>query len=689
MNGQHPLAKFLEAAAAAHSAGQHDQALLFLRLCVVLGPDWAAPFEILAAICGKLDATDRSLTWGLRARVMGADNVELWFNLALAAQRLGRPDQADFAVTAVVQRPNSGPYADLMRQCLTGRSRLTWAERFCAIRPDDPIAHNHAALAASEIGADPACRYHLLAVLVLAPGFGPGWSNAAATMPGGAMGDHFYLAQRATRIAPFDTAAWINLALRAGPDYRLMQRIAILARAIIVDPACAVGWYNLGTLAAPSGWADAAVRFYSRAVILDRLVQHHVHNYLFNLHYVEGIGRRDLAEIHEAYAPSPGIKPQARLQHVKSATGGPVRIGFVSADFRQHSVAYFLPEVLEALSPSKVKIHLYYNNLTADAVTDRYRAAASVFRVISGLSDQAVIDMITGDQIDVLVDLSGYTDGSRIGVFTQRAAPVQISWLGYPGPLGLSAHDIRLTDDVADPADEPPVAQDRPVRISGGFLAYSTPHKPDPGPCPADRAGHITFASFNNLAKLTKPHAARMAAILTQVPNSRLILKSQGFSDPDTLDYWLDFFGGHGIPPEHLSLESWRAGTKDHLELYRQVDIALDCFPYNGVTTTCDALWMGVPVVSLSGDRHSSRVGASLLSRVGLADLASNTANGFIGAAVKLANDPIRRQTLRAQLRNRIQQGPLGNAGRLARALEHIFEDYTYGNQASEAARNK
>jgi predicted O-linked N-acetylglucosamine transferase (SPINDLY family) len=176
------------------------------------------------------------------------------------------------------------------------------------------------------------------------------------------------------------------------------------------------------------------------------------------------------------------------------------------------------------------------------------------------------------------------------------------------------------------------------------------------------------------LAKLTKPHAARIAAILAQVPRSRLILKSQGFSDPDTLGYWLDVFGDYGLPPDRLSFEAWRAGPQEHLEFYRQVDIALDCFPYNGVTTTCDALWMGVPVVSLAGDRHSSRVSASLLNRVGLADLAPDTHSGFIAAAVKLANDPIRRQSLRTELRHRITQGPLGDAGRLARALEQIFE---------------
>jgi tetratricopeptide (TPR) repeat protein len=620
---------------------------------------------------------------------MSADSVELWFNMALAAQRLDRPDKADLGAKAVVHRPNSGPYVDLMRQCSTGHLRLAWAQRYCVIKPNDPIAHNHAAIAAAEIGADQACRHHLLAALVLAPDFGPGWTNAAATMPGGAAADHFYMAERATKIAPLDAGAWINLALRSGSNYRLNQRMAILARAIISDPASAAGWYNWGTLAAPAGRADAAVRFYARAAIVDSTVHHHVQNYLFNLHYIEGISRHVLADIHATYATNSNAGPQLAARPKRSATRGPVHVGFVSADFRQHSVAYFLPDVIEALSPSKVTTILYHNNLTADAVTDRYRAAASAFRVISGLSDQAVIDLIADDQIDVLVDLSGYTDGSRIGVFTKRAAPIQVSWLGYPGPLGLSAHDIRLTDDIADPMDEPPVAQDRPIRIAGGFLAYSNPYTPDSGPCPAERVGYVTFASFNNLAKLTKAHAARMAAILAQVPKSRLILKAQGFSDPDTLEYWLDFFGGHSIPPERLRFEAWRAGTKEHLELYRQVDIALDCFPYNGVTTTCDALWMGVPVVSLAGDRHSSRVSASLLSRVDLADLASNTPDGFIAAAVKLANDPIRRQTLRDELRNRIKRGPLGDAGRLARALEQIFEDHAYQSQASEAARSK
>ena len=154
MNVQHPLVRFLDAATAAHSAGRHDQALLFLRLCVVLGPDWAAPLETLAAICGQQGNANRSLAWGLRAHQMGTDHAALWFNLALAAQRLGLPDKTDFAAKALAHRPNAGPYMDLVRQCATGLTRLAWAQRHCTIKPDDPIAHNHAAIAAAGCGLD-------------------------------------------------------------------------------------------------------------------------------------------------------------------------------------------------------------------------------------------------------------------------------------------------------------------------------------------------------------------------------------------------------------------------------------------------------------------------------------------------------------------------------------------------------
>ena len=293
------------------------------------------------------------------------------------------------------------------------------------------------------------------------------------------------------------------------------------------------------------------------------------------------------------------------------------------------------------------------------------------------MRDTAVAQRIRDDGIDILVDLAGHTAGNRLVVFTERPAPVQMTWLGYPNTTGLSAMDYRLTDAVADPQGiDDTLHSETLLCLPNGFLCFAPePDAPEIGPLPALANGHVTFGSFNNLAKVTPEVMETWAAILHRVPRSRLLMKAGSLADEETRKRYLEILVALGIDAGRVELLSWIASNSGPLGAYGRVDIGLDPFPYNGTTTTCEALWMGVPVVTLRGDRHSGRVGASILTRVGLADLVAETRSGTVETAVRLADDLDRLSVLREDLRDRMRDSPLSDAAAFAHDFETIYRE--------------
>src|SRR4029077_2442406 len=254
-------------------------------------------------------------------------------------------------------------------------------------------------------------------------------------------------------------------------------------------------------------------------------------------------------------------------------------------------------------------------------------------------------ERICTDGIDVLVDLAGHTARNRLGVFTRKPAPVQVTWLGYPNTTGLDAMDYRLVDAVTDPVGEADaLASETLVRLEGGFLCYgAAKDAPGPAEAPSIATGTVTFGSFNNPTKLSDATLDIWARLLDRLPQARLLLKGTPFADPATRTLFLSRLGERSVSAERVELLAWQANRAAHLSLYDRIDIALDPFPYNGTTTTCEALWMGVPVVTLRGDRHAARVGASLLTRVGLEALIADDEAGYVATAAALAGAPARR----------------------------------------------
>jgi predicted O-linked N-acetylglucosamine transferase (SPINDLY family) len=354
-----------------------------------------------------------------------------------------------------------------------------------------------------------------------------------------------------------------------------------------------------------------------------------------------------------------------------------IRIGYVSPDFRRHSVNYFIEPVLAAHTREQFEVFCYSDVVSPDEVSHRIQTYPVQWRDIVGMTDAQIAALVRSDRIDILVDLAGHTGYNRMLLFARKPAPVQVSWLGYPNTTGLKAVDYRIVDGYTDPPGlTDPFYTEKLTRMPESFLCYQPEQdSPEIGPLPSLQAGHITFGSFNIISKVTPEAVALWADILKKVPDAKLFLKAKSLFDKGTREYLGALFLQQGIPMDRLIFKFHTASYKEHLAMYNSIDIALDTFPYNGTTTTCEALWMGVPVVTLAGDRHASRVGKSLLTNIGLPELVAETENAYIDIAVKLAADIDRLRFLRERLREMMRQSPVCDATGFTANLENCYRE--------------
>jgi protein O-GlcNAc transferase len=504
--------------------------------------------------------------------------------------------------------------------------------------------------------------------------------HALASM--GRLEDAMFSYQQALAIQPNYPEALNNLAAAWLERGRLGEAAQASREAIARDSKFFRAYSNLGTALYQQGYVEEAVAAFREALARQPRYAAAHSNLLFCLNYDEVWTPETVLAAHRTWA--------ATHAPARSAPPMPLRplrrIGYVSADFRSHSVGYFVEPLIRAHDHSAFEIHLFSNVGRPDATTERFRHLTDRWHEIRGLTDGDAADLIRREQIDILVDLAGHTAENRLLVFARRPAPVQVTWCGYPNTTGMEAMDYRLTDRWADPfglTDH--LHTEKLVRLPRGFLSYVAPSGvPEVDELPARKTGRITFGSFNALPKVRPAVVAAWAEILKRVPGSRLIVKSKGLGDAEARRRLLDLFAGQGISEPRVELVTSLASHTHHLDLYNQVDIALDTFPYHGTTTTCEALWMGVPVVTLAGATHVSRVGVSLLERLDLADLVTYSPAVYIARACALAGGTERLAELRAGLRRRFAESPLGDVTGFTRDLEsayrQIWEERNAGN---------
>ncbi|EHJ46012.1 transcriptional activator domain protein (plasmid) [Solidesulfovibrio carbinoliphilus subsp. oakridgensis] len=478
-------------------------------------------------------------------------------------------------------------------------------------------------------------------------------------------------------------------------------------RALAIHPGFATAVYNLGVLAQENGRFGAAEALYRQCLGLDAhrpdvhgnlgVVQnilgrptealaalqtadalgpdnpHTLSNILLTALHCDTLGQEELTRLHFSFGErfeKPAAAPARRSRD------GKLRIGYVSSDFKRHSVAYFLQELWRHHDRERFQVHAYHAFPGNDDMTERLKSLADQWRDIAALSDAQAAACVREDGIDILIDLGGHTSGNRLPLFAQRPAPVQVTYLGYPATTGLRHMDVRLTDELADPPGQTQEAYtERLEYLPAPFLCYCPPAgAPDVAEPPMGGTGAVTFGSFNKLAKLSDTTLALWKEILAALPRATLRIKDIALSDPGCRAALAERCARAGLPMDRLALLPGSPTRQEHLSQYGTIDIALDTFPYHGTTTTCEALWMGVPVVTLIGEQHHSRVGLSVLSSLDATAWAATDKADYIGKAVALASDPAALRAIRHSLRETMRRSPLLDGRRLARDLEKALE---------------
>lgn len=483
--------------------------------------------------------------------------------------------------------------------------------------------------------------------------------------------------EQAALLAPGSGEIQMHLAVVRRDQGRPVEAEAPARRAIELAPGMYQGWFVLGSVLAKQGRHTEAAEQFRKVIAANPEDNEAVSGLLFSMNYSDQFSAKEVFAEHlkfgDRYPPAAPISiPPSRRSADRR-----LKVAYLSADFRRHPIADFMEPILKHHDRRAFEVCCYFTGAQSDFVTARLQGQTERWRSVAALSNDELERVLRDDQIDILVELSGHTDGQRLDVLAHRVAPIQVTYLGYPGTTGLRAIDYRITDALADPAGEADLLHvEKLLRLPEGFLCYGPPAvELEPAPVPMRENGYVTFGSFNNFAKVSPTTITLWSRILRAVPGSKLLIKTQGLQDAGLRSLLLERFAAHGIEPERVILRPPVGEHIEHMRAYGEVDVALDTFPYHGTTTTMDALWMGVPVVTLAGDRHLSRVGVSILSALGLQELVATTPDQYVATAVALAADQARLDALRRGLRTRMTRSAATDGARFTAQLEQAYRD--------------
>jgi protein O-GlcNAc transferase len=458
----------------------------------------------------------------------------------------------------------------------------------------------------------------------------------------------------------------------------------LLRKSIERSPKSAEAYAALGHNLAEQGRIDEGLAAARHACELDPQLTYAHNNLLFFSLYDYRIAAEERSAIHRRWGQSI-ISPPPSSGKIRRTRHRRLRIGYVSADFRGHAVSFFIESVLELHDHSAFEIYCYSDVKETDLVTDRIKRRADHWISIAGKTDLEVATQIQLDEIDVLVDLVAHTADGRLGLFAQRQAPVQVSYIGYPWTTGLPAIGYRISDQYLDPpGPDDQLYVEKTVRVDGFWSYRPMDLCPPVSELPALKGEPFTFGSFNNVSKLNDLVLETWARILTRVPGSNLMLKYKGLDDPGIAERILGIFEKAGIDRDRIELFALTS-LVEHMAQHNHVDLGLDPFPFNGGTTTFHSVYMGVPVITLEGRGHAERMGSAILSHVGLPEFITKSVDEYVDRAVQLANDLPKLAAIRTSLRQRLQQSALMDAPRHTRQLEAAFVQM-YEEQTAEGA---
>ncbi len=544
------------------------------------------------------------------------------------------------------------------------------------LKPDLAVAHYHLAYSLSDCGSYDEALKHYGEAIALDPNDYRARNDYAVLLQKFARYEAAIEELRKTiELNPEFPGGYVNL----GNVYRDLRKFAQARRyyekGLEVDPDNFDAHNNLGTVLKDQGRVAEGTEHVRRAIELGPN-SYKVHsNLLMNLQYMDGVSIETLEEAHADWVRcqiGDDVRPASNHPNSRD-TERALRIGYLSPNLGTHPVGLFLEPVLEAHDESRVHVTCYADLEASDAVTDRIKLLVDQWRPIAGRADEDVAETIHSDGIDILVDLAGHTANNRMRLFAHKPAPVQATWIGYLHSTGLSQIDYLIADAVTVPEDTRQRFSEKVVRLPQCFLCYGQPeNRPAVSPPPVIANGFVTFGCHNNLAKLSDGTLSLWKKILKRTADSRLLLKSFAFNDAQICEEYMGKLDALGFDVARVILQGpLRHG--EYFASYGQIDIALDPFPFSGGTISVDALWMGVPVVTLAGDRMASRTSASILTCLGLDSLVTFDGDSYVNAAVSLAEDPAGLASLRQGMRARFAQTALGKPEIFTANLETAY----------------
>ena len=611
-------------------------------------PDNYYPRFLLGAAYGMTGNYARSLECCNEAIRLNPACADAHYNLSQALIELGRLDDAIRSLRNCLRIDNSNRKALLSLLALlirTGDSRVAEQlalSRLQAAEPDPGLAREFVEALLDQQKNDAAAAYLDTISTLTAQSAKLNALRAVIAFRQQDYATALEYYANAHRLAPADHAYPVSIALihLAMGDYRRSEQYFLAALSICPD--------------------DARARS----------------AYLFSLNYYRQDGDA-VARLHSKLMAQPGENAAGDCRMpARRRGGGRVRVGYISPDFRRHSVAFFIEPVIQRHDREGFEVFCYSLVNRPDETTRRIRDYADHWREIPGLPAAAVREAVVDDGIDILVDLAGHTSHETLPVFSPRAAPVQVTYLGYPNTTGLQTMDYRLSDRWADPPGTVPGAcTEAMVRLDCGFLCYRAPQEARDLALAVRGEGPVTFGSFNNFSKITPEVIGCWVQILLREPDTRLVIKNKALGNAGLRSRLVEEFSTAGVDAARLTLLGHVNSRAAHLEMYYGIDIALDTFPYNGTTTTCESLWMGVPVITLAGSVHASRVGSSLIHRLGLNGFIARDVSEYIECAVKLSRDRERLRELRCTLRECMLASPLCDERGFVANLEQAYQD--------------
>ena len=651
---------------------------LFTDLCALHGAD-AEAWYLLSSVNGMLGDIEAAGECCRRAIELQPDYCEAHVNLGHVYMSQGRYDDALAQYQAALKLNHQhaaalSGFGNVLTALGRGKEAVEYYEAAIRINPNLIETHfNLGNLKKAQKKYDESEKHYLEAIR-LNPRYAAAYSNLGGVLYAQGLGkrgiEHIH---HALEIDPGLITAYNELGYILCNEGKLSEAARVLETALRLNPAFAPAYSNLGSVRNRQGRPEDAVEMFREVLRLQPQRADMLSSLLMTMQYLTDYSPDELLEAARNWCSQhspdgPAVAPPVADADPRRR----LRVGYVSGDFYNHPVGYFIESVLSCHDRSQYELYCYANGEDCDDLTQRLQRCVDHWRMINGQADEAVLEQIRQDSIDILIDLSGHTAKNRLPVFARKPAPVQATWMGYFATTGVAAMDYIIADRYVIPPQDERYFVEQVVRLPDSYLCFSPPqYSIDVTPPPVLSKGSVTFGCFQNIAKLGRSVGC-WSRLLHAVPGAQLYLRNKSFGDEGVQEWCIAQFAEHGIGAERIRMSGY-APRDELLAAYGEVDIALDPFPYNGGTTTVEALWMGVPVISLRGDRFVGRVGDSILTTVGLEELVVDTEDAYVARAVELAADLSRLTALRTGLRDMLVNSPLCDGPAFTRSLEAAY----------------